>query len=53
MWKVLETVNVFYCLHNIKDHTLKCVLIPPFFEGAFKILEETICNVFKCLLSGL
>lgn len=26
---------------------------PPLFLGAFNILEETICNVFKCLLSGL
>ena len=59
MWKMLDTVNVFFCLslYTIKNHTLKCVLLLPcfffFFLGSFNILEEAICNVFACLLSGL
>lgn len=49
MWKMLDTVSVFFCLslYAVKEHTVKCVLLPPcFFLGSFIILEEAIYNVF-------
>ena len=59
MWKMLETsvfssVLLFTPLKAILLNAFSCYFPhPQLFLGSFNILEEAICNVFECLLSGL
>lgn len=59
MWKMLDTsvfssVLLFTPLKAILLNAFSCYSPDPqLFLGSFNILEEAICNVFECLLSGL